>query len=667
MHREMLCCSSTILICHASAILGVAILAGEAPGIGWLLSICGEEAYKGTLLCRLINIYAAGGHDAAANLARDLLKLVRELSGAEKSGRPRIFVSVGPSRHWRDSFTYAARHGLVPWACGFTLEDSILESYRRGGPHYRALLDALARGFLEKDSMFEAVPPIVLYYSNGVGVIGFGVAVWADVSPLRAKLWSEERCPPSGKDTCYTVRWYTLPIALGCRVVNEREVVEPSRECALSEIKVAYARNCAQSLSRDDYLHLADTLLRAIDDGAGAERVGYAVELVSSALRETRPSRPSRLNMYLGAGPSGAAAEKGWREILEDLDTVKRIVREIHSRGVFLPEQLVRVIVFLVANGNVLLAGPPGYGKTLLARVIAGVTGSEIVPTTCHAGWTRSEFIGGPYLRQGSIAWRSGYLVRAVARALQGHRVLLLLDEVNRAEVDKVFGEFFTVFPSPSAEEWSTDSLCDIVCRESTEEERDEPAKILCNACSDKGRLQYVQKLLRIVATMNTVDYATVFGVGEAFGRRFYKVEFLAPTDTKLILENEVKPAFHYVVRRFDSANYRLKSFENLLEKLAEFVAELRKAEDKAGVAGIVVTQLPVGPAFIKEVLTVAARMLAAGVVDNPVCALTQAIGASIPITVLVEEESRERLRRALIRTFGNTVEKECVLMAGRP
>ncbi|WP_338251846.1 AAA family ATPase [Pyrodictium abyssi] len=642
-------------------------MAGDAPSIGQLLSICGGEEYKGTMLCRLINAYAAGDRGAAVSLARDLFGLVRELSGAGRGGGPRILVSVGPSRHWRDSFMYAARHGLVPWACGFTLEDSVLESSRSGGPHYRALLDALARGFLERDGVFEAVPPIILYYSSGVSVIGFGLVVWADVSPLRARLWSEERCPPSGKGTCYTVRWYTLPIALGCRAVGERGVVEPGRECALGGIEAGYARNCAQSVSRDVYPRLVEALLRAVDGGAGAERVGYAVELVSSALGEAGPPRPSRLDAYLGAGPSGVVAERGWREVLEDPGTVERIVREIHGRGVFLPEQLVRVIVFLVANGNVLLAGPPGYGKTLLARVIAGVTGSELVPATCHAGWTRSEFIGGPYLRRGGVAWRSGYLVRAVARALQGRRVLLLLDEVNRAEVDKVFGEFFTVFPSPSAEEWSIGSLCDIVCGESSEEERDEPARILCSACGDRERLQRVRDLLRIVATMNTVDYATVFGVGEAFGRRFYKVEFLASSDAGYILESEVRPVFRHVVKRLGLASDRLRGLEEVLEKLARFVAELRRARDEAGVAGIVVTQLPVGPAFVREVVTVAARMLAAGVVGDPVCAVARAIGASIPVTVLVEEESRERLRRALAGAFGDAVEEKCRLVAGRP
>ena len=78
---------------------GVTILAGDTPGIGQLLSICGGEAYKGTMLCRLINTYATGDRDAAVGLARDLLGLVRELSGAERGGGPHILVPVGPSRH----------------------------------------------------------------------------------------------------------------------------------------------------------------------------------------------------------------------------------------------------------------------------------------------------------------------------------------------------------------------------------------------------------------------------------------------------------------------------------------------------------------------------------------------------------------------------------------
>ena len=51
------------------------------------------------MLCRLINTYATGDRDAAVGLARDLLGLVRELSGAERGGGPHILVPVGPSRH----------------------------------------------------------------------------------------------------------------------------------------------------------------------------------------------------------------------------------------------------------------------------------------------------------------------------------------------------------------------------------------------------------------------------------------------------------------------------------------------------------------------------------------------------------------------------------------
>ncbi|HIQ24157.1 MAG TPA: hypothetical protein EYH50_03820, partial [Pyrodictium delaneyi] len=63
-------------------------MAGDAPGIGQLLSICSGEAYKGTMLCRLVDAYAAGDRGAAVGLARDLLGLVRELSGAGRGGGP---------------------------------------------------------------------------------------------------------------------------------------------------------------------------------------------------------------------------------------------------------------------------------------------------------------------------------------------------------------------------------------------------------------------------------------------------------------------------------------------------------------------------------------------------------------------------------------------------
>lgn len=237
------------------------------PSIDYLLSTCKQESYKGMLVCKLLESYMNKDRDKAIELVREVLNRIKELLNNAKNNDsntpsknnkttreiPRIvFVSAGPSKHWRDSFKYASRHGLVPWACGFNLEKSIIKSPRYNGPNYKTLLDSLARGFILENNSFEALLPIIVYYSSGIGVIGFGLALWADVSPLRTRLWSEESCPPSENGICYTIRWYTLPLALGCKVIDNQAVIEPSEDCAIKEIDVGNANmNCAQSLQKN--------------------------------------------------------------------------------------------------------------------------------------------------------------------------------------------------------------------------------------------------------------------------------------------------------------------------------------------------------------------------------------------------------------------------------
>ena len=110
------------------------------------------------------------------------------------------------------------------------------------------------------------------------------------------------------------------------------------------------------------------------------------------------------------------------------------------GEDIYVPEILGMKLEALLASGiNILLDGPQGSGKTVLARAIAAALGLEYVFFNCSAIFEATDFIATIQVRataEGGVetVWVPTDIHRAfeAARAAPRRRFLIFLDEFNR-------------------------------------------------------------------------------------------------------------------------------------------------------------------------------------------------------------------------------------------
>lgn len=168
----------------------------------------------------------------------------------------------------------------------------------------------------------------------------------------------------------------------------------------------------------------------------------------------------------------------------------------------------------LNSKKHIMLTGAPGTGKTDFAEAICKSVKENnfsdgYVLTTATSDWTTYDTIGGymPSNDGKSLKFEEGKFLQAIKE-----NKWLIIDEINRADIDKAFGQLFTVLSGQDVELPFKDG--------------DKPIKI---ERIDENRSYYdpdtatynVGNNWRIIATMNIFDKDYLFEMSYAFMRRF--------------------------------------------------------------------------------------------------------------------------------------------------
>lgn len=219
----------------------------------------------------------------------------------------------------------------------------------------------------------------------------------------------------------------------------------------------------------------------------------------------------------------GSAAGGGLVTKSRSLITADAVQIAAEKRGLKMDSNVYANVAAAIRSGkHIVLTGPPGTAKTTLAQATSEAARDlglcdDFVLTTATSDWTTFETIGGLHpAPSGGLEFRDGHFLAAIRK-----KQWLIIDELNRSNFDRAFGQLFTVLSGQP-----------VVL---PYEDPDEGVPIALvpegETSPENCAIVEIPSSWQLIATMNVFDKSLLFEMSFALMRRFAFIEVPAPAD----------------------------------------------------------------------------------------------------------------------------------------